>query len=114
MNKIEAIIRPEKLTSVRIALNDAGFEGMTVTNVSGQGDNPGAGRTSGRGTGNYVDPTLSKVKLEIVVSDEDANKVIDLIIDSAATGQAGDGRIFVSPVLNAVRIDTAERGAKSL
>lgn len=114
MNKIEAIIRPEKLTSVQIALNDAGFKGMTVTRILGQGDNPGTGRTSSRGTGTYVDPTLSKIKLEIVVQEEDTNKVIDFIIDSAATGKAGDGRIFVSRILDAVRIDTAERGAKSL
>jgi len=114
VNKIEAIIRPEKLTSVRSALNNAGFQGMTTTNILGQGDNPGATRTSGRGTGSYVDLTLSKIKLEIVVSDEDSNKVIDLIVDSAATGNPGDGRIFVSPISNTVRIDTAERGAKSL
>ena len=68
MNKIEAIIRPEKLTSVQIALNDAGFKGMTVTRILGQGDNPGSSRTSSRGTGTYVDPTLSKIKLEIVNS----------------------------------------------
>jgi len=114
VNKIEAIIRPEKLTVVQKALNDAGFKGMTVTHILGQGDNPGTTRTSGRGTGTYTDPTLPKIKLEIVVSEEDTDKVIDFIIDSAGTGKAGDGRIFVSQILNTVRIDTDERGAKSL
>lgn len=114
MNKIEAIIRPEKLTGVQTALNGAGFKGMTVTHILGQGDNPGTIRTSGRGTGTQTDPTLPKIKLEIVVSDEDTDKVIGFIVDSARTGKAGDGRIFVSPILNAVRIDTDERGPKSL
>ena len=114
VNKIEAIIRPEKLPSVRDALNEAGFMGMTIIRSEGRGDNLGVRRRAGRGTTTYVDYTLSNVKLEIVVNDEDTDKVLDVITETANTGQPGDGRIFVYQVVDTVRIDTRERGATTL
>ena len=114
MNKIEAIIRPEKLASVKEALVNAGFEGMTITRSSGRGDNTGVIRSTGRGTGSYVDMTIEKVTLAIVVQDDDTDEVIDVIANSARTGTPGDGRIFVSPILATVRIDTGARDAESL
>ena len=114
MNKIEAIIRPEKLTSVRDALNEAGFKGMTIIRSEGRGDNLGVRRSTGRGTTSYVDYTQSKVKLEIVVRDEDTDRVIGIIKDTANTNSPGDGRIFVIPVATAIRIDTDERDSESL
>jgi nitrogen regulatory protein P-II 1 len=114
VNKIEAIIRPEKLPPVREALAAAGFRGMTVIRSEGRGDNLGVTKRGGRGTTSYVDFTLTKVKLEIVVRDEDTGKVIDIIVGTAATGKPGDGRIFVSPVVATIRIDTGERDAASL
>ena len=114
MNKIEAIIRPEKLSDVQIALSDAGYKGMTVTRSEGQGYNPGMTKSTGRGTGTQKDYTMPKIKLEIVISDDDTQKIINVIRESAATGRAGDGRIFVSPVTDAVRIDTGESGPASL
>ena len=114
MNKIEAIIRPEKLPSVRDALNEAGFKGMTIIQSAGRGDNLGVTRRAGRGTTTYVDYTSSNVKLEIVVNDGDTDKVLDVITETAHTGSPGDGRIFVSPVAETVRIDTRERGSSTL
>ena len=114
MNKIEAIIRPEKLTTVKKALTDAGFRGMNVISGSGQGVHEGVSRRGGRGTTVYVDYTLPNVKVEVVVADENTEKVIDIIKDAATTGKAGDGRIFVSPVATAIRIDSGERDASTL
>ena len=114
MNKVEAIIKPEKLISVRDALNEAGFKGMTIIRIEGLGDNLGVSRRGGRGTTTYVDYTLPKVKLEIVVRDEDTDRVIGIIKDSANTHSPGDGRIFVSPIAAAIRIDTDERDSESL
>ena len=114
VNKIEAIIRPEKLPSVRDALNEAGFKGMTIIQSAGRGDNLGVRRRAGRGTTTYVDYTLSNVKLEIVVLDEDTDTVVGIIKDTANTNSPGDGRIFVLPILAAIRIDTDDRDADSL
>ena len=114
MNKIEAIIRPNKLPSVRDALNAAGFKGMTIIHGAGRGDDLGVTRHTGRGTTTYVEPTSANIKLEIVVHDGDTDKVLDIITENAHTGNAGDGRIFVFPVVETVRIDTRERGSASL
>ena len=114
MNKVEAIIRPEKLTNVKKALTDAGFKGMNVISGSGQGVHEGVSRRGGRGASTYVDYTLPNVKVEVVVSDENTEKIIELIKDAATTGKAGDGRIFVSSVAAAIRIDSGERDAATL
>jgi nitrogen regulatory protein PII len=113
VNRIDAIIKPEKLESVITALTDAGFEGMTMSRCSGRGDNLGTAKKGGAGT-TFIDYTASKIKLEVVVRDEDTRKVIDLIRGTVNTGTPGDGRIFVTPVIMAVRIDTGEFDAASL
>jgi len=108
MKKIEAIIRPERLSDVQKALVKAGYKGMTIIRVEGQGDNPGRTMSAGRAAGTLTVYTLAKIKLEIVISDDNTEDVMNIIKDSAATGRPGDGRIFVSPIIDAVRIDTGE------
>ena len=112
MNKIEAIIRPEKLTLVKDALADAGLVGMNVTPVTGRGVQKGTG--AGARGGTVVVDMLPKVKLELVVSDGDIQKALDTIIAYARTGNIGDGKIFVSPVANAIRVRTGEEGDQAL
>lgn len=112
MKKVEAIIKPFKLDEVKDALSEVGIQGMTVTEVKG------FGRTGGkkevyRGSA-YVVDFVPKVKLEIVVSDELAQQVIDAIEKSAKTGRIGDGKIFVTPVDEAVRIRTGERAEEAI
>jgi nitrogen regulatory protein P-II 1 len=110
MNKIEAIIRPEKLTAVKDALADAGLVGINVTQVTGRGNQRGIEMGGPRGVGSYVVDMLPKVKLELVVLDQNTQMAIDIIIASARTDNIGDGKIFVSPVSNAIRIRTGEAG----
>ena len=112
MKKVEAIIKPFKLDEVKDALSEVGVQGMTVTEVKG------FGRTGGkkevyRGSA-YVVDFVPKVKLEIVVSDDLAHSVIDAIEKSAKTGRIGDGKIFVMPVDEAVRIRTGERAEEAI
>src|SRR3979409_276529 len=111
MRKIQAIIKPFKLDEVKEALAEVGIQGMTVTEVKG------FGRTGGkkevyRGSA-YVVDFVPKVKIEIVVPDGQVNSVIDAIERSAKTGRIGDGKIFVSPVEEAVRIRTGERAEEA-
>ena len=106
MKKIEAIIRHFKLESVKNALNDRGVKGMTVTEVRGFGRQKGHTETY-RGAEYAVD-FIPKVKLEVVVSNEDVRAVVDTIISSARTGQVGDGKIFISELADVVRIRTGE------
>jgi nitrogen regulatory protein P-II 1 len=108
MKKIEAIIRPEKLSSVREALDKNGFPGMSATEIKGLGRQKGVALQWR--AGNYKVEFLPKVKLELVVEDEDADHLIDLICDAAFTGEAGDGKIFVYPVVDVIRVRTKERG----
>lgn len=108
MKRISAIVRPEKLESLKQALFDANVSGMTVTQVMGCGNQHGWSEFY-RGTEVLLN-MIPKVKFELIVSDEDADKLIDLICDTAATGEVGDGKIFVSPVEEVVRIRTRERG----
>ena len=108
MKKVEAIIKPFKLDEVKDALSEVGIQGMTVTEVKG------FGRTGGkkevyRGSA-YVVDFVPKVKLEIVVADEIVADVIEAIEKAAKTGRIGDGKIFVLPIDEAVRIRTGERG----
>ena len=108
MKKIEAIIRAEKIGDVRQALNKAGYPGLTLTEVEGHGKQRGVTQ-QWRGE-SYKVELLQKVKIEIVSSDKDANRIVDAIASSAKTGAVGDGKIFVSDVKEAVRIRTGEKG----
>ena len=106
MKKVEAIIRHFKLEEVKDALNSRGVQGMTVTEVRGFGRQKGHTETY-RGAEYAVD-FLPKVKLEVVVSDTDAQQVIDTILTAARTGQVGDGKIFVTDLADVIRIRTGE------
>jgi nitrogen regulatory protein PII len=107
MKKIEAIIKPFKLEEVKEALAELGIEGMTVSEVKGFGRQKGQTEIY-RGS-EYVVDFLPKIKMEIVVGDEKLADAVSTIIKAARTGKIGDGKIFVLPVEEAVRIRTAER-----
>ncbi len=108
MKKIEAIIKPFKLEEVKEALTEVGVHGMTVSEVKGFGRQKGHTEIY-RGSEYTVD-FLPKVKLEIVVEDGDAAKIVDAIVKAASTSKIGDGKVFVSAIEDAVRIRTGERG----
>lgn len=108
MKKIEAVIRPFKLDDVKNALNQAGIKGMTVSEVKGFGRQKG--HTELYRGAEYVVDFLPKIKIEVVVQDELVEHVISSIIESARTGKLGDGKIFISDVVETVRIRTGERG----
>ena len=112
MKKIEAIIKPFKLDEVKEALAKVGIEGMTVTEVKGFGRQKG--HTELYRGAEYVVEFLPKVKVEILVADDRAATVAKTIEDAARTGQIGDGKIFILPVDEALRIRTGERGASAL
>ncbi len=112
MKKITCIIRPAKLEAVKERLGREGVKGMTVTHVIGCGLQQG--RTAQYRGNVYVVNLLPKVKIEMVVEAERVEAIIDLIIREAKTGEIGDGKIFVSPVEDAVRIRTGERGKNAL
>jgi nitrogen regulatory protein P-II 1 len=109
MQKIEAIIRPEKLDDVKNALSDAGFHGMNIVHVTGRGVQKGIVHM-GRGGETYTVDMLPKVKIEVVVADSDSDKVVKIICDAARTGNIGDGKIFLIPVSDSIRVRTGERG----
>ncbi len=107
MKKIEAIIRQEKLDAVRTSLERLSYFGMTVSEVSGRGRQKGL--TLQWRAGEYRVDFLPKIKVEVVVLDEDVPKVVDAIVSSARTGEErGDGKIFIIPVEGAVRVRTGE------
>ncbi|AGK60938.1 nitrogen regulatory protein P-II family [Archaeoglobus sulfaticallidus PM70-1] len=106
MKMVEAIIRPEKLECVKKVLEDIGVAGMTVTEVRGRGEQKGI-KLQFRGREMHVD-LLPKVKMEIVVDDGMVDRVIDAIVESARTGNPGDGKIFVIPVESSTRVRTGE------
>ena len=112
MKKIEAIIKPFKLEEVKESLAEVGVQGMTVTEVKGFGRQKGHTEIY-RGSEYTVD-FLPKVKIEIVVNDEDGAKVAEAIVKSANTGKIGDGKVFISPVEEAIRIRTGETGAEAV
>ena len=112
MKKVEAIIKPFKLEDVKEALSEIGIQGMTVTEVKGFGRQKGHTEIY-RGSEYTVD-FLPKVKLEIVVDDDQAEEVVDKIVSTANTGKIGDGKVFVSAVEQAVRIRTGEKGAEAV
>lgn len=109
MKKIEAIIRPEKLNDVKSALEVAGFIGLNIVHVTGRGAQKGIVH-GGRGGEAYTVDMLPKLKIEVVVNDAEANRVVDVILASARTGNIGDGKIFIIPVEDAIRVRTGERG----
>ena len=108
MKKIEAIIKPFKLEDVKEALAEVGVEGMTVTEVKGFGRQKGHTEIY-RGSEYTVD-FLPKVKFEIVVTDDNLGKTVKAIVGAARTGKIGDGKVFVLPIEDAIRIRTEERG----
>ena len=110
--KIEAIIRPFRIDDVREALAEIGVKGMTLTEVKGYGRQKGHTEMY-RGSEYQID-FLPKLKVEVVVSDAAADKVVDAIIKAAKTGQVGDGKIFVYDVEDAVRVRTGESGEDAL
>jgi nitrogen regulatory protein PII len=112
MKKIEAIIKPFKLEDVKSALNDIGIQGMTVSEVSGYGRQKGHVELY-RGA-EYEISFIPKIKLELIVNDNQVELVLSAIENSAKTGKIGDGKIFVYEVLDAVRIRTGERGNTAL
>ncbi|MFC2058789.1 P-II family nitrogen regulator [Chloroflexota bacterium] len=109
MKKIEAIIRPEKLDIVKNALAEAGFIGLNVANVVGRGVQRGVAYVGRAGEKQTVD-MLPKVKLELVVRDADTEKAVSVVIAAARTGKIGDGKIFITPVAEVIRVRTGERG----
>lgn len=104
MKKIEAVIRPEKLEDVKVALEGRGILGMTVTQVSGRGRQKGIALQWR--AGEYRVEFLPKTKLEIVLGDDECQTAVDIICKSARTGKVGDGMIFVLPVESAIRVRT--------
>ncbi len=108
MKKIEAIIREEKLEAVKNALEEKGFVGLTISEVSGRGRQKGI--VLQWRVGEYRVEFLPKLKLEIVVNDKDCALVVDTIADTSKTGRAGDGKIFILPVEDCVRVRTCYRG----
>jgi nitrogen regulatory protein P-II 1 len=112
MKKIEAIIRPFKLEDVKNALSEQGILGMTITEVRGFGRQKG--RTEMYRGAEYTVDFVPKVKVEVVVADGDAQRVIDTVLRTARSGQIGDGKIFVSDLSDVIRIRTGETGGTAL
>ena len=112
MKKIEAIIKPFKLEDVKEALKDIGVQGLTVTEVKGFGRQKG--HTELYRGAEYVIDFLPKIKLEIVTPDDQVVKVVDAITESAKTGKIGDGKIFIFPMDDVIRIRTGERGEDAI
>ena len=112
MKKIEAIIKPFKLDDVKNVLNELGIQGMTVTEVKGYGRQKG--HTEIYRGAEYIVDFVPKIKLEVVVAASLADKVVDAIAKAALTGKVGDGKIFVMPVEQAVRVRTGEKGKDAI
>jgi nitrogen regulatory protein P-II 1 len=112
MKKVEAIIRPFKLDEVKIALVNAGIVGMTISEVRGFGRQKG--QTERYRGSEYTVEFLQKLKVEIVVDDSQVDMVVDKIISAARTGEIGDGKIFISPVEQIVRIRTGEKNTEAV
>ena len=112
MKKIEAIIKPFKLDDVKEAIQGLGIQGLTVTEVKGFGRQKG--HTEVYRGAEYVVDFLPKVKIEVVLGDDQVERCIDAIVDAASTGKIGDGKIFVTPIADALRIRTGERGEAAL
>ena len=112
MKKIEAVIKPFKLDDVREALTEIGISGMTVSEVKGFGRQKG--HTEIYRGAEYAVDFLPKVKVELVLADEDVESAIDIIVETARSGKIGDGKIFVLPVEEVIRIRTGERAEAAI
>lgn len=112
MKKIEAIIKPFKLDEVKEALQEIGLQGITVTEARGFGRQKG--HTELYRGAEYVVDFLPKVKIEVVIEDSMVDKTVDAIINAARTGRIGDGKIFIMPVDEVIRIRTGEKGADAI
>jgi nitrogen regulatory protein P-II 1 len=112
MKKIEAVIKPFKLDEVKEALHEVGVKGITVTEAKGFGRQKG--HTELYRGAEYVVDFLPKVKLEIIIEDSQVERAVEAIMTAAKTGRIGDGKIFVSPVEEVIRIRTGERGADAV
>ncbi len=112
MKKIEAIIKPFKLDDVKEKLTEIGVKGMTITEVKGFGRQKG--HTEIYRGAEYVVDFIPKVKIEVVVTDDQVEEVVEAICETARTGKIGDGKIFIIPVENAIRIRTKEQGEFAL
>ena len=112
MKKVEAIIRPFKLDEVKIALVNAGIVGMTVSEVRGFGRQKG--QTERYRGSEYTVEFLQKLKVEIVVEDNQVDMVVDKVIAAARTGEIGDGKIFITPLEQVIRIRTGETGLDAI
>ncbi len=112
MKKVEAIIKPFKLDAVKEALMDIGIKGLTVNEVKGYGRQKG--HTEIYRGAEYIVDFLPKVKIEIVVEEDMVDSVIEKIIEASKTGKVGDGKIFVIPIEDAIRIRTGERGKNAV
>jgi nitrogen regulatory protein P-II 1 len=112
MKQIEAVIKPFKLDEVKEALTKVGIQGMTITEVKGFGRQKG--HTELYRGAEYTVDFLPKVKIQILVPDEKTSQVVDTILQTARTGKIGDGKIFITPVEEVVRIRTGEKGADAI
>jgi nitrogen regulatory protein P-II 1 len=112
MRLITAVVKPFKLDDVKTALESFGVQGLTVTEVNGYGRQ--RGHTEVYRGAEYTVDFVPKVKLEVVVADDDAADVVEVITKAASTGQIGDGKVWVVPVEEVVRVRTGERGAEAL
>jgi nitrogen regulatory protein P-II 1 len=112
MKKIEAIIKPFKLDEVKEALQEVGLQGITVTEARGFGRQKG--HTELYRGAEYVVDFLPKVKIEVVVEDNMVERTVDAIINAARTGRIGDGKIFILPIEEVIRIRTGERGSEAI
>jgi nitrogen regulatory protein P-II 1 len=112
MKKIEAIIKPFKLDEVKEALSDLGLKGLTVTEAKGFGRQKG--HTELYRGAEYVVDFLPKVKIEVILEDNMVERAVEAIQQAAHTGRIGDGKIFISPVEDAIRIRTGERGDEAI
>ncbi len=112
MKKIEAIIRPEKLEVVRKGLAAVGYSGLMITEIEGHGKQKGVFQ-QWRGE-KYKVELLPKLKIEIIAKNEEVDRIVKAIVDSARTGEIGDGKIFISPIDDAIKIRTGEKGEEVL
>ncbi|PLX87639.1 MAG: transcriptional regulator [Desulfuromonas sp.] len=112
MRKVEAIVKPFKLDEVKEALNEIGIQGITVSEVKGFGRQKG--HTELYRGAEYVVDFIPKIKMEIIVADDMVEQVVNTIADAARTGRIGDGKIFVTPIDDVLRIRTGERGEDAL
>lgn len=112
MKKVESIIRPETFQALRHNLSEIGFNGLTVTEVAGTGKQ--RGQTGVYRSTEFQMQLLPKLKIEMIVEDNQVDEIIDIILQSCKTGNIGDGKIFISPIEETIRIRTGERGVKAV